>query len=463
VSTSPLSVGATANAPITVTGLASGLNTSAIITALMNVQREPVVHLGDEQAKLQGAQTELLSLQSNLQQLSFAVSEFALPSLFETSQTVTSNEPLRVSASTTSGAGVGGYEVEVTKLANSAQRTFAFKSPAAEETITIDGQEFVLGAGETAKGLASAINSNSHASVYAAVLESGTVVLSNRATGETGAEFIEVSSPGGTLTETGTAKPGTDAEFTVDGVAGTSSSNTVTDAIAGVTLTLGGLTTAGPVTIDVQAPGPNAGAVEAQVKSFISAYNASVGAIQQQLSTKPVSRPQSTSEFGTGTLFGDLEVTGLVDSMRAAMYEPQAGLEPGMSSPLDIGISTGAPSGGGGTSQASLEGLLTLDPTKLAEAVKTNPAGVEKMLQHWSLSLQSLVNDAAQPGGGLESRANGDAAQITQLTSQINNMNEMLAIRERALQATYAELERVISQNSAQGTFLTQQTEAAKT
>jgi flagellar hook-associated protein 2 len=463
MSSSPLAVGATASAPITVTGLASGLNTSAIIAALMNVEREPVVHLTEEQAKLQAAQSQLQGIQSSLQQLSFSASEFNLPSLFETSQTVTSNEPTRVSASVTSGAGVGGYEVEVTKLANSAQRTFTFTGPTKEGTITIDGQEFTVTAGESAKQLAGAINSDSHATVYAAVLEGGTVVLSSRATGNTGSEFIKVTDPTGTLTEVaGTAKEGANAEFKVDGVAGSSSSNTVTNAIAGVTLTLGGLTPAGPVTIDVQAPGPSTSAVEAQVKSFISLYNSTVGAIQTQLATKPPARPTNVSEFATGTLFGDLELTGLVDNMRVAMYEPIAGLEGGLSSPLDIGISTGAPSGRGATSQATLEGQLTLEPAKLAEALKTNPAGVQKMLQRWSQGLQSLVEAAGAPGGSLEARVTGEGTQITQLTSQINSMNEMLAVREKALQSTYAKLESVISQNSAQDAFLAKQTESGK-
>jgi len=463
MSTSPLTVGSTASAPISVTGLASGLNTGAIIAALMSAERQPVVHLTVEQAKLQAAQSQLRGMQSSLQQLSFSVAEFNSPSLFETSQTVTSNEPTRVSASVTAGAGVGGYEVEVTKLANSAQRTFTFTSPAKEGTVTIDGHEFTVAAGESAKQLAGAINSDSNATVFAAVLEGGNVVLSSRATGNTGAEFIKVTAPGGTLTEVAaSAKEGANAEFKVDGVAGSSSSNTVTNAIAGVTLTLGGLTPAGPVTIDVQAPGPSASAVEAQVKSFIALYNSTVGAIQSQLATKPPARPANVSEFATGTLFGDVELTGLMDNMRATMYEPIKGLESGMSSPFDIGISTGAPVGSGATSQATLEGQLQLEPTKLAEALKTNPAGVQKMLQHWSQGLQSLVEAAGAPGGALEGRVNGDSSDITQLTRQISNMNEMLAVREKALQATFAKLEGIISQNSARGAFLARQAEAPK-
>jgi flagellar hook-associated protein 2 len=456
---SSLGVNSSGSAPITITGLASGLETTKIIEALMGAEREPVTHLSNEEAKLQAEQSALQSIQSSLQALSYSASEFSLPSLYESSQSVTSNEPERVSAATTSGAGVGGYEVEVTQLANSAQRTFTFASPASEQSLTIDGQEFTLKAGENAKELASAINDNGKATVFAAVLEGETIVLSNRATGNTGGEFIKVT--GAALTEkAGTAKEGKDAEFTVDGVPGTSSSNTVTNGIAGVTLTLGGLTPSGPVTIDVQAPGANVSAVEAQVESFVKTYNATVEAIQAQLATKPIVKPESTGEYSVGILFGDVELTSALDTVRVAMYEPIAGLEANMSSPEDIGISTGAPTGGGVSSQSSLEGLLTVDPSKLAEAVKANPAGVQKMLEQWSQSLQSTINNVAAPGGALEARANGDGAQISQLTTQINTMNELLAHREKSLQATYAALEGVISRNSTQSAWLTQQQES---
>jgi flagellar hook-associated protein 2 len=455
MSTSPLGVNSSASAPITISGLASGLETTKIIAALMGVEREPVTHLTNEQQKLQSEQSQLQSIQTTLQQLATATSEFSRPSLFESSQSATSSEPTRVSAVVGSGAGVGGYEVEVTQLANSAQRTFAFTSPASEQTLTIDGHEFTLKAGESAKELTSAINSNSSATVYAAVTEGNTIVLSSRATGNTGSEFIKVS--GEALSEkAGTAKEGKDAEFTVDGVEGKSSSNTVTDAIAGVTLTLGGVTPQGPVTIDVQAPGPSVSAVEAQVKSFVNAYNSVVETIHMELTTKSPVKPTS-GEFGVGVLFGDVELTGLLDEMRTAMYEPVAGLPAEMSSPLDIGISTGAASGEGTSSQSSLEGLLTLEPAKLAQAIGANPTGVQQMLVQWSQKLQSQINIASGPGGTIEGRITGDGSQVSQLTIQINTMNEMLANREKSLQATYARLEGVISRNSAQSAWLTSQ------
>jgi len=457
---STVSVGSAAGSPLTISGLASGLDTSSIISELMSVERAPVTRLTGEQEKVEGEQQQLQSVQSSLQQLSFSAAEFSLPSLFETSQSVTSSEPTRVTAASSSGAGIGGHEVEVTQLANSAQRTFTFTSPAAEDTLTIDGHSYTVKAGESAKELAGKINSDSTATVYAAVLEGGTLVLSNRATGNTGAEFIKVSDTGGTLTEqAGTAKEGKNAEYTVDGVAGTSASNIVTNAIAGVTLTLNGLTPTGPVTINVHPPGASVSAVETQVQAFVKLYNSTVEAIQKQLTTKPLSKPKTVAEYGTGSLFGDFELQSVLSSMRQSMYEPIVGLPAEMSNPADIGIGTGAASGGG-SSQAAIEGQLTLNSTKLKEAIEANPAGVQEMLEKWSQGLQSTLNNVAEPGGTLEARVTGDTSQITQLKSKIDTMNELLLVREKALQVTYSELEAALSKNSSQAAWLTSQTES---
>jgi len=458
VSSTGLSVGSTAGSPITVSGLASGLDTKAIVAALLAADQVPITRLTAQQEKLQAQQKQLQGIQQSLQQLEFSVSEFSLPSLFETSQTVSSSEPLRVSAQTTSGAGVGGYQVEVKQLANAAQRTFAFVPPAAEDTVTIDGQEYKLKAGATAKELATQVNSNSKSTVYAAVTDNETIVFSSRTTGTTGGEFIKVGDTGAALSEkAGTAKGGKNAEFTVDGVPGTATSNTVTTAIAGVTLNLAGLTTAGPVTIDVQAPGVSVSAIEVKVQSFVKLYNTTVEAIQRQITTKPPISGASSS--ATGSLFGDHDLTDLLSRMRQTMYEPIAGLASEMASPADVGLSTGAPASAGLSSQSSLEGQLKLDPTKFAAALLNNPAGAKQMLEKWSTGLRAIVNVAAEPGGTLDTRVSGEGTEIGQLKRRIATMNQMLAVRQKALQQTYSRLEGVISKNSAQSSWLAGQSE----
>jgi flagellar hook-associated protein 2 len=459
VSTSGLSVNSAAGSPLSITGLASGLDTSAIVSALMGVEREPVTRLTQSQEKLQGDQSALAAIQTSLQQLTLAVSEFALPTLYESAQSVSSSQPTLIAATASVGAVVGGHEVEVTQLATAAQRAFTFTSPAAEQKITIGGVEYELKAGETSKELAAAINSDSSSTVYASAQEDGTIVLSTRTTGNTGAEFVNVSAAGVLAEVAGSAREGRNAEFTVDGVAGTSASNTVTNAIAGVTLTLTGLTSGDPVTIDVQPPGASTSAIESQVQSFVKLYNTTIASIQKQLTTKPPAKPSTAAEYGTGTLFGDLELGSLLGAMRETMYEPITGMAAEMSSLDSIGVSTGAAGGAGGTSSATLEGQLTVNTAKLAEAVRANPTGVEQMLAQWSKNLQVVLNGAAEPGGSLEARINGDSTQITNYATQISSMNEILAVREKALIQTYATLEGVISQNDTQSSWLASQSE----
>ena len=445
-----------------VSGLASGLNTDEIISKLMSIAHEPVVRMTGEQTKLNAQQQQLQSIQTSLRQLSLAAFELGSPALFDTSQALSCSDPTRIAASASAGAGVGGYEVEVSRLADSAQRTFSFTSPAEEQAITIDERSFTIAAGETAGELADAINSDPTATVYAAAIDAETLVLSDRATGDTGASFIQVSAPGGTLSEVaGSAREGQNAEYTVDGMLGSSASNTLTGAIAGVTLQLKALTTAtGPVTIDVAPPASDKSTIATQVKSFVELYDSTVTAIQTQLSTKPIATAQSATELNTGTLFGDTELSGLLDQLRESIYSPLAGLPASMSSLASIGVSTGAPTGGA-YSQSSVEGHLTIDTATLEAAIEADPAGVKQMLAQWSSAFQALVGAQAEPGGLLEARIDGDAAQSAAIAGRITTMEAMLATRQRALQEQYAALEAAISENKSQSEWLASQAAVA--
>jgi flagellar hook-associated protein 2 len=456
MSTGSVSGGGTS--PISVTGLASGLNTTSIIKALLEAEQQPINRITNQEEKLSGQQSQIQSVKSSLLSLGFAAEEFGLPSLFEGVQSVSSSEAARVSATITGGAGVGGYQIEVTQLANSAQRTFAFASPGAEDTVTIDGREYTLKAGATAKELASKINADSKGTVYAAVQgKEETIVLSSRTTGASEGGFIAVTDPGAALTEkAGTAKEGKNAEYKIDGVAGSSTSNTVTEAIAGVSLTFSALTTAGAVTIAVQPPAPNLKAIEAKIETFVSAYNKTVEEVQKQLTTKPVEHPANGSELSVGALFGDNELTEILTQMRQAMYETIKGTTAGMASPLDLGISTGAGSGGS-SSQSSLSGLLTLNTSTLAKAIAERPSEAGQMMQQWSLSFSQVVHNASGAGGSLETRISGEETQLREMKLRVSTMSQMLLVRQKALEQTYAQLESIISRNSAQSAWLTSQ------
>jgi len=449
---------AAAGAPVTVSGLASGLDTSQIISSLLAVERLPITRLGNQQTKIEGEEAQLQSIQSGLIQLSFGAQELGSPVLFNAAQSVSSSNQSQINATTSSGAAIGGYEIAVTQLANAGQRTFTFTSPAATETITIDGQSFEVPVGASIQTLVKKINSDSNATIYAAATNSETLVLSTRATGATGPGFIAVSG-GETLVEDGAlAKEGRNAEYTVDGVVGTSTSNTVTDAIPGVTLSLKALTTTtGPVTVVVEPPAVNTSAIVAQVQSFVSLYNATIAAIQTQLSTRPPSDALTGPELQSGTLFGDPELIGLLGGMRQSVYTAQSGLPRELSSLANIGINTGAPTGKGPVSKSALEGQLKLDTGELESAIRANPAGVEALLRKWSTGFQKLVNAEALPGGNLDVRISSDGTQVTELTRRIASMNEAVALRQKTLEAQFAAMEAAVSRNQSQSSFLAAQ------
>jgi flagellar hook-associated protein 2 len=442
------------SAPLQITGLASGLDTNQIITELMSIQQQPITNLQHQESGLTALNKQLTSVQSSLQTLANDAMALMDPSLFHSSQQVTSSDTTRVSATLSTGAGTGGYQVSVSQMANSAQRTFTWSSPASNDAITIDGHQETITAGESIQDFVASINSDQNATVYAAATDSGTVVLSNRATGNTGSGYIQLADSGGALTEqTGKARAGQDAVYSVDGVGGTSSSNTVTGAIAGVTLTLNGVTTtSGPVTVNVSPPAPSSSNISAAIQQFVTDYNSTISSIQTQLAQAPTS-----SDPTQGTLFGDSELSDLLSAMRTAMYTSVSGLSAGMSNMIDLGVSTGATSGSGAPSASSIAGNLTLNATTLTNALAANPTGVQQVLEGWANSFASVVKPASDPGGTIDQRIQGDNSQISLLDRRISDMQSALADKQTQLTNQFAALEAALSQNQSESSWLTSQ------
>jgi flagellar hook-associated protein 2 len=420
----------------------------------MAIYQLPVTNLQNQSSGLTAENKQLTSIQTALQTLAADAQALGNPALFNTTQAVTSSDPTRVSASSSTGAGIGGYQVSVTALANSAQRTFSYSSPSAADTVTIDGQAVPVAAGESTSDFVKSINSNSNLDVYAAATNSGTIVMSNRATGNTGTGFIAVTDSGGALAEqTGLAKQGQDAAFSVDGVGGTSSSNTVTNAIAGVSLALTGVTTtSGPVTVNVGAPTASSSTIESAINTYVTQYNSVIAQIQTQLT-----QPPSATDPTQGTLYGDPELQDLLGSMRSAMSSPGSGLPSGASTMIDIGLSTGATTGTGAVSQSALTGNLMLNASTLESMLASNPSGVHSVMASWASSFSIKVNQEADPGGTIDSRIQGDTAQVTQLGNRISSMQSALTDKQNMLVQQFAALEAALSSSQSTSSWLTSQ------
>jgi len=472
--------------PLQVTGLASGLDTNAIVNALMASQQQQVTNLTNQQSGLTAMNTQLTAIQAALTKVADDAQALGNPSLFAYTQTINSTNPTLVGATATSnnGAVVGGYQISVSQLASASQRTYQFTSPTSADTVTIDGQQISLAAGASAQDLVNAINSNSSASVWATVTNSpssgpATIVLSDRATGApaTAGSFIAVSDTAGALTEeTQYAQAGVDAEYTINGgatqysstntisgaaVTGTPNSTTnsgATQTIPGVSLSLNGVTGSTPVTVTVGSPAPSSQNIQTAVQQFITDYNSAISTIQTQLTQQP-----SSSDPTQGTLFGDSDLEQLLSNMREQMDATVGGLTGSITSMLDVGVSTGAASGTAAPSQSAISGNLTLDVNQLTQALTSNGSAVKSMLQSWSISFSNLVNNEGAPGGTISSRIQGDDTQISYLSTQISNLNAANAQKQEELVNEFAQMEAMLSSSQSTSSWLTSQIAALPT
>jgi flagellar hook-associated protein 2 len=440
----------TGSSSLQITGLASGLDTNKIIQEEMAIYQQPVTNLQNQSSGLTALNKQLTSIQQELKTLSADALAVGDPTLFKTQQSVTSSDPTRVTATSASGAGVGGYQVAVTQLANSAQATYSYTSPTSDDQVTVGGNPYTIKAGESVQDFVDSVNADHNGTVYAAATNSGTVVFSSRATGLSSS--VGVSDPGNALSLQ-SSKAGQDALFSVDGVNGSSSSNTVTNAIGGVTLTLTGVTTtSGPITVNVGAPAPSSSNIQGAINTFVTQYNKVISDVQTQLQQQP-----SKSDPTQGTLFGDPELQDLLTSMRSMMYRAGAGLPAGAATMDDIGVSTGATTGSGAESQSALAGNLTLNATALTNMLQSNASGVKAILGSWSSSFVGLVDNASDPSGTISARIAGDSSQISSLGNQISSMQSALTDKQNFLVKQFAQLEAALSSNQSESSWLTSQ------
>jgi flagellar hook-associated protein 2 len=446
-------------------GLASGLDTNAIVDQMMAIERVPRTKLDTQASLITAKQSVLADFQSRLRAVESAAQGLRSVGVWAQSQSASSSDQTRLSAAIVagSGAGVGGYQVEVSQMANAAQRAYSFVSPTSAGTITIDGHDTAVAANATIGDVVSAINSDPRATVYAAATDRGTLVLSARTTGDTGTGFITLTDSTGALTEqTAKAKQGRDAQFIVDGVAGTSSSNDVTNAIPGVRLTLRGVTTvSGPITVSVGAPTVDTDAVKDKLRAFIDVYNSTVDAIRARLDERSVRDPRTAEDQQAGMLNGDTTLTSILSQMRQAIYTPIRGLPDGMSSLADLGISTGSASST--ISRDALAGKLELDETKLDDALASNPQGVRDLLAGpanaggWARGFERIVHGFDTTGGTIDVRITGADAELKRLQQSMADMDDRLALKETTLRAQFTAMETALQQSKTQGDWLSGQ------
>ena|GEM_PF-33854 len=375
-------------------GIGSNLDVNGIVSKLMSVERLPLdkLDLKDtvNKAKISAYGTlksALSTFQSSLSSLNSATQFSSLKG--------TASDSTVASVSVSSTASVGSYSLEVYKLAQSHKiasagyasadstigtgtLTFQFgtddgaggfvaNSDKSSQTVTIDTAHTSL------SGIRDAIN-EAGIGVTASVINDGStngnkLVLTSNDSGAANSLRITTADTGlsaivydptdlvtpKTMTQTQAAQ---DASLKLDGLAITKASNTITDAINGVTLTLLKQTNAGavgnPTTVSVARDSTG---VSTGVDSFVKAFNSltsTIGALTAFGGTSGAN----------GVLIGDSSVSRVLSQLRQAMTTPLSGLGSTYTSLSSIGISF------------QRDGSLAVNSIKLNAAISSSPGDV---------------------------------------------------------------------------------------
>jgi len=419
------------------TGLGSGLDTGAIVKALVNADKAPKQGQIDRgtannTASISGIGT-LKSLLSTFRTTITELSSKTNPQF--PGYAATTSESKYVTAVAGNTAVNGSYVVDVQNLATSSKVTsaaFAGGTTSAIPTGTLkisqNGTDYNLDikAGATLQSVRDSINAD--ASLKGAGISANIVtdsfgsrlVVGSTTTGAgsdislSGIAGLEidgsnvVGASGSPMTATSAGSIGAlavDAKFTVDGMALTSKSNSVDKAVSGMTFNL---VAKGTSTITVAA---NTDGLKASIQKFVDAYNAVANSVSAL--TKP-----SLDDDGKPTIPAQLTGDSLPRSILAAMRAPLSEVGSGdkLTVLAQLGITTNQKTG-----------ALDFDTTKFTAAMNDKKLGGEvQALFTGEKGLLERMDNAikpfAQTGGVLDQR-----------TTELNKTKAKLTLDQEAL------------------------------
>lgn len=429
-------------AGVSLSGLASGLDTDAIVSQLISAEGAGRTRLAQKQVQAEQRVATLSSIQSKMAALKTATTAMRSAANWVPVQTVESSDAATVTATRTGGAGAGSYTIDVKSLASSSQKTFAFSSPAADGQLTFGTTSVDIKAGASIDDAVTAINQAGGDVV--AVNAQGKLVISSAKTGA--ASAFTASGDGLTLESERTGK---DATFTVDGgPLQSSAKNAVAGALPGIDLNLKKLGSAG---ITVGSPGPDADAIAKKAKEFVDAYNAVLDITKAATTEKPIKDANSTADLKKGVLFGDQGIVRMVASLRSGLGGSIPGLSGALSQLSDLGITTGAATGGATPSADAVAGKLTFDEAKFKAKLAENPAAVREFMgatagtNGFAQKFESILGPITDTGAGLSDRIEQQNSSLSTLKKSLTKFDERLASRETALRKQFAAMESALA------------------
>ncbi|MHB1292069.1 MAG: flagellar filament capping protein FliD [Sulfuricella sp.] len=419
-------------------GIGSNLDVNSIVSQLMSIERQPLTALDRKEAGYQAKLSAYGTLKGALSSFQNSVRALSDVSKFQ-SVKATPADATVLGASASSIAVPGAYSVEVSKLAQS-QKLAAVGQASTTAAIgigtltfdfgTISGGTFDAGTGKytgaafasngagvktvtidasnnSLAGIRDAINS-ANIGVSAAIVNDGgaspyRLALTSTSIGKTNSIKISVAGdaalstllahdPAATqnLSETATAQ---NAEFKVDGVAVSKTSNSVSDVIQGVTLSLLKTNVGAPTVVTVAR---DTASVTTAVNAFVKAYN-DVNKTLGDLSAYNATTQQAA------ILQGDSSVRSIQSQIRNTLTSTLAGIGGSYTTLSQIGVSF------------QTNGTLAVDSTKLQSAISTNFNDIASLFAATGKASDSLVSYSS---GTASTKPGAYALTVSQLATQ---------------------------------------------
>jgi flagellar hook-associated protein 2 len=443
-------------------GLGSGLEINSLVTQLVAAEKQA------PQAQITRSQTKTVTTISALANLKGALGGFnaaldPLKSLDAFNGRVATPDDIDFfTASATSKAAAGVYDIEVLKVASAHQikskefatgagqvvgtGTLTIKAGDKTFEVSVDAQH------NTLAGIRDAINQATDNKDYvrATIINASDgahLVLSGTATGE--ANAITVAQAGGDgglsvlefnpglLTNYTEGRPAQDSEISVSGFTKKSANRTFENVVDGLTINvvkadLGEIHT---LTVDTDKT-----AVTARIKTFVDQYNQMQSTISSLRSYEPTTKK-------AGPLLGDALLRGIESDIRSRLTDVNGGS--GVFKTLaSIGITT------------QKDGSLTLDAKKLGAALDSNYDEVAKLFGS-ETGIATRMSDLLTPrlaaGAELDVRTKGLNAKSIALQKQQTDLDARMLVVEARYRKQFTALDSLLSNLQNQSTFLTQQ------
>ncbi len=433
-------------------GIGSGIDVRGIIQKLMSVEQQPLLKISTRVVELKTQLSAYGSLKSSVSGFRDAIDKLADPSKFKAFKATSSDDKI-ATASASSAAAKGVYNFQVLRVAENhrmaAGTTYsntdaAVLGTAGEMmTISVGSAAFnVEFGGKTLGAIRDEINAAAtNTGVTASILKDDVgyrLSLSSNGTGSDKAIGVTYAGADPFALQTLNADRDTSGSFTIADLNAavrlegqfdiTSSSNTLTDTIQGVSINL---QAAGTTTLTVDR---DTASVETSVQAFVKAYSDLVSNLNKL-------RGQALKSDSSGL--------GSIENQMRNVLSQQVDLEGSFNNAFEIGIST------------QKSGALTLDSKLLSSAITSNFDGLAKLFadpdQGLAKRLSSLATSFLDTGGMLDGRTQGINNQISSEQSKKALLEERLKIIEVRLTKQYNSLDAVVARLTGSANLLTQQ------